>query len=102
MLENLNSRAFSEQLHTNFQLRIPGAAPSPLELVEVTEKDPSPKVEQFCLVFRGPLTPHLPQGIYTFEHEKLGKFDLFLVPLGPDSAGMCYQVIFNRLRQPPR
>jgi hypothetical protein len=102
MLENLNNRVFSEQLHTTFQLRIPGAAPLPLELVEVTEKDPSPKVEQFCLVFRGPLTPHLPQGIYTFEHEKLGEFDLFIVPLGPDSAGMCYQVVFNRVRQAPR
>lgn len=102
MLENLNNRVFSEQLHTNFQLWIPGAASLPLELVEVTEKDPSPKVEQFCLVFRGPLTPHLPQGIYTLEHEKLGKFDLFIVPLGPDSAGMCYQVVFNRMRQPPR
>jgi hypothetical protein len=44
----------------------------------------------------------LKQGTYTFEHEKLGAFDLFVVPLGPDSTGMSYQVIFNRLRQPPR
>jgi hypothetical protein len=98
MLENLNSRAFSEQLHTTFQVRVGGTTPLPLELLEVTEKDQSPKMEQFSLVFRGPLTPSFSQGIYTLEHETLGTFDLFLVPLGPDSAGMCYQVIFNRMR----
>ncbi|HYL76329.1 MAG TPA: hypothetical protein VEU96_19110 [Bryobacteraceae bacterium] len=102
MLENLNSRAFSEHLRSTFQLKVPGAAPVPLELLEVAEKDPSPKVEQFSLIFRGPLTPHFRQGTYSFVHEKLGAFDLFVVPLGPDSNGMSYQVVFNRLRQPPR
>jgi hypothetical protein len=102
MLESLNSRVFSEHLHSTFQLKVPGAAPLPLELLEVAEKDQTPRVEQFSLIFRGPLAPHLKQGTYTFEHEKLGAFDLFVVPLGPDSTGMSYQVIFNRLRQPPR
>ena len=101
MQEKLNSRVFSELLHTTFQVRIAGEAPLLLELFEVTEKDQSARVEQFFLVFRGPLTPHFPQGIYTLEHEKLGTFDLFIVPLGPDSAGMTYQVVFNRLRQLP-
>lgn len=98
MLENLNSRIFSEHLHSTFQLRIPGAESLPLELIEVTEKDQSPNVEQFSLAFRGPLTPNIPQGMYSTEHEKLGKFDLFFVPLGPDQAGMCYQVMFCRLK----
>ena len=100
MLENLNSRVFAEQLHSTFQLRAPGAAPLPVELVEVSEKDPSATVEQFSLIFRGPLTPHFPQGTYTFEHEKLGTADLFTVPLGPQDAAMRYQVIFSRFRKP--
>ncbi len=100
MLENLNSRAFSEHLHTTFKVRAPGGEPLSLELIEVAEKNESPRVEQFSLIFRGPVTPHFPQGTYTFEHEKLGALDLFTVPLGPDSAGMSYQVIFNRLRKP--
>jgi hypothetical protein len=99
MLENLNSRVFSEHLHTTFTVCVPGAAPLPLELIEVTEKNESPRVEQFFLVLRGPLTPHFQQGTYTFEHEKLGALDLFAVPLGPDAAGMTYQVVFNRLRK---
>lgn len=102
MLENLNSQVFSEQLHTTFQLQVPGAAPLALELTEVTDREQSPKVEQFSLIFKGPLTPHFGQGTYTIEHEKLGAFDLFVVPLGPDSTGMSYQVIFNRLRKPHR
>jgi len=102
MLDHLNSQVFTEQLNTTFHLQVPGAASVPIELFEVSEKDPSAAVEQFSLMFRGPLAPFCPQAIYTLEHEKLGKFDLFLVPLGPDSAGMRYQVIFSRLRQPRR
>jgi len=98
MLENLNSRLFSEHLHTAFQLGIPGAASLPLVLTEVAEKDQSQIIEQFSLVFRGPLTPCCPQGTYTLEHERLGKMDLFVVPLGPRSGGMCYQATFCRMR----
>lgn len=101
MSEKLNSRIFAEHLRSTFLVLVPGtAAPVPLELFEVTEKDQSPKMEQFFLIFRGPIAPQFPQGIYTMEHEKLGKLDLFLVPVGPDEAGMCYQVVFNRFRQP--
>lgn len=102
MPEKLNSRDFSEQLHTAFQVHMPGAAPLTLELFEVTEKDSSPNVEQFSLIFRGPLEPYFPQGTYTLQHDKLGEFALFLVPLGPDAAGMSYQAIFNRFRHPSR
>jgi hypothetical protein len=102
MLENLNSQVFAEQLHSTFQLRPPGATPLSLKLIEVSEKNHSPAIEEFSLIFQGPLTPYFPQGTYTFEHEKLGKADLFTVPLGPEGAGMRYQVIFSRLREPHR
>lgn len=102
MLDHLNSRVFAEHLNTTFHLSVPGAASLPLELLEVSEKDPSASVEQFSLVFRGPHTPLCPQGIYSVEHDKLGKFELFFVPLGPDSTGMRYQVIFCRMRGPKR
>jgi hypothetical protein len=101
MLEELNSRVFSELLHTTFKMQVPGATPLPLELFEVAERDHSPKVEQFSLFFRGPLTPCCPQGIYEVAHDKLGIFEVFVVPLGPESGGMTYQVAFNRLRQAP-
>lgn len=50
--------------------------------------------QQFSLVFRGPLDPFLPQGIYRLEHSELAAMDLFLVPIGPDSEGMRYEAAF--------
>jgi hypothetical protein len=35
------------------------------------------------------------------EHDNLGAFDLFLVPIGPEKERMCYQAVFNRLRKHP-
>lgn len=102
MLDNLNSRVFADQLHTTFHVRVSGSSILDLELIEVTEKDQSPNFEQFSLTFKGPLTPHFPQGTYSFEHSKLGAVDLFVVPLGPESGGMRYEVIFNRLREQPK
>jgi hypothetical protein len=101
MLDSLNSRVFSEQLHTTFRVRVPGPSILSLELSDVTEKNLAPQAEQFSLVFRDPATGHIPQGTYTFEHDKLGTFDLFLVPIGPDSGGMRYEVVFNRLKKRP-
>lgn len=37
----------------------------------------------------------LPQGIYRYGHPVHGALDLFTVPLGPDGAGMRYEIIFN-------
>lgn len=98
MLEKLNSRTFGEHLRTAFQLHVPGGTPLELELAEVVEKERSPRVEQFSLIFRGPLIHYIPQGTYAVEHEKLGKFDLFFVPVGKEDSGFRYEVAFNRLR----
>jgi len=99
MPEQLNSKIFSQHLKSNFRLSVPGGASLSLELLEVEEKNYSPNLEQFSLVFRGPLTPQLVQGQYALEHEKLGKMELFLVPIGPDGVGMGYQAVFNLIRQ---
>jgi hypothetical protein len=48
----------------------------------------------FSLVFRGPRTGILPQRTYRIAHAALGEFPLFLVPIGPDSAGMRYEAAF--------
>jgi hypothetical protein len=46
-------------------------------------------------VFRGPGDVLLPQRIYRMEHEEIGVFDLFLVPIGPDEIGLRYEAIFT-------
>jgi hypothetical protein len=100
MLDSVTRQGFAEQLGTIFKLHVSNSATLRLELFEVTELSDqalAPQMEQFSLLFRGPATPHFPQGIYTLEHENLGKAALFVVPVGPDSLGMRYQVIFNRM-----
>ena len=48
----------------------------------------------FSLLFRGPLKPLLPQGIYAMRHEG-DPIDIFLVPIGQDPGGTRYEALFN-------
>lgn len=52
--------------------------------------------EPFTLLFRAPSKDlYLPQGTYALEgggHEIL---HVFLVPVGPDDLGMCFEAVFN-------
>ena len=38
---------------------------------------------------------YLQQRMYEFRHPEMGTFELFLVPLGPDETGFCYEVVFT-------
>jgi hypothetical protein len=49
----------------------------------------------FSLVFRGPAEQILPQTTYPVEHDALGSFELFLVPLKPDGGGARYEAVFT-------
>lgn len=69
-----------------------------LELVEARDLGSSPRQEQFSLVFRGPLDVFLPQRMYQMQHDRLGAFGVFLVPIGQAPDGYSYQAVFNRLR----
>lgn len=98
-LRDLNSKILAGCLHTGFQIQVPGASPLPVELTEITERDDSPKLEQFSVIFHNPAGAYLPQGMYELHHETLGEITLFLVPLGPrNGRGMDFQAIFNRFR----
>ena len=95
----LDASMFSPWLNQTFCIQ---ADEGTLEtaLIEVTEKDyrygmPEAKRKPFCLVFRGPKEKGLEQGTYKVEHAKAGSFDIFLVPIGPDEKGLCYEAVFN-------
>lgn len=99
MLDTLQSTDFFPLLHETFRIRLDGIEPIDLELVSVTEAGPGPKPEArrpFSLHFLGPVSPqYLIQHTYRLEHEHMGKFDLFLVPLGPETGRMRYEAIFT-------
>ena len=49
----------------------------------------------FSLLFQGPREPVLPQRMYRLNHDRLGEFDLFIVPIGADDEGVHYEAVFS-------
>ena len=100
MLELFTVATFAPHLREVFTVRATEQIALTLTLSEVTPHGPTPPADgprraPFALLFHGPPTPILPQRIYRLEHPALGTFDLFLVPLGPDRAGMRYEAVFG-------
>jgi hypothetical protein len=106
MLDDLRAGMFKTQLNTVFSVDLSSVAELEMELVEVTEKggvesqrpSAATRQERFSVVFRGPRDKLLQQGMYQMQHDQLGGFDLFLVPVGRDRDGVYYEAVFNRLR----
>jgi len=69
-----------------------------VELKEVRLlKSPSPRpTPSFVVVLREPGAKQAwPQGIYRIDLAARGPADIFVVPIGPDGTGMCYEAVFN-------
>lgn len=100
-LASFNRSAFSSYVNSIFELYT-GYSVVEVTLVEVKDLLPPGTVttdgrESFSLVFRGG-TAVLRQNTYRIEHPSLGRFQLFLVPGGPDSVGaQSFVAIINRL-----
>jgi hypothetical protein len=89
----------AENLNTKFGIYVDDSSAIEAELTEVSEQMLSPRQERFAIVFRVPNETFLGQGMRHFRHEKLGEFDLFLVPISKDDKGTYYEAVFNRFRQ---
>jgi len=89
--------AFAGCLNHKFRIHIDGSEPLEAELVEVSEHLVTPRQERFAIVFRTANDRFLGQGTRHIEHDQLGQFDLFLVPIAKDEAGTYYESCFNRL-----
>lgn len=102
MLGEVTVSVFGEHIGTAFRVHPESGGTLNIELIEATSltsrtvatRAPARR-EPFSLLFRGPAEPALPQRIYSFEHDTLGRFELFLVPIGPDEKGMRYEAVFN-------
>jgi hypothetical protein len=98
MLEQLTMASLSEQLKTKFRLSAAPETQVELELVEVqAQGDVAGQTERFSAIFRGPLGQFLQQSTYALEHENLGSFELFIVPIRQDGEGFYYEAVFNRV-----
>jgi hypothetical protein len=97
MSDQMSKSGFTAQVNSKFRVRIQDKPPLELELDQVEEGRSTPTQEQFSLIFHGPKDFNLGQGAFELEHEKMGTFSLFLVPIQPDERGPRYQAVFNRL-----
>ena len=97
-MEDLKLENFSPHLNSKFLVKgePDGVEAVELELVEAVDLGSTPSHEQFSILFRGPSSPKLLQAIYRFEHQEMGAFDLFIVPVKRVQDGFHYEAIFNR------
>lgn len=97
-MEGLTHEAFRQQAGTKFQVQVGEDSTVELDLVEISDIKLYPGQEQFAVVFRGPLSAFLGQGVRPFSHDEMGQFEIFIVPIRQDERGFYYEAIFNRLR----
>lgn len=96
-MESLTRDKFNEQINTKFQIYFSPDKPVETELIEVSELVSRPRQESFSLVFRAPPDVEAGQGNYKTEHQSMGEFALFLVPMGNSEKGAEFEAVFNRL-----
>ena len=96
MPEKLSKAFFSDALNTHFHLQPDTGESVDLELIELKDGYALPGQEQFSLKFRGPGQAILPQKTYRMDHDRIGPFDLFIVPIGRDEDALYFEAIFNR------
>ena len=97
MSAELTHEEFSKHLNTKFGIRISEAQVIEVELTEVSELLISTRQERFALIFRSPNDIVVAQGLHRFEHNQMGSFDLFIVPVDRDESGTSHEAVFNRL-----
>jgi hypothetical protein len=99
MTVDLTHEAFAKHLHTTFRTRVNDSVNIETELTEVSEHKVSAQQDGFAIIFRGPSEAFLGQGLRQFEHDQMGAFELFIVPISQDEKGFYYEAVFNRLTQ---
>ena len=101
MAAQLTEAEFSKHVNTKFRVEV--GPPVELELTEVkgylSKEHEETGMERFSAFFRGPGDRYLAQKIYTLEHEQMGTFELFLVPVSQDQNGLRYEAVFNYYKQ---
>lgn len=88
-------------LGQSFWLMHPQAGALALTLAKVVvpeHKTPDPRIDQFSLVFHGPLQPAIADGTYDLDHPAFGRFSLHMTPAGRSGGNQLYRADFSLLR----
>jgi hypothetical protein len=101
MSVSLTEKEFSQHVGTKFHTGLEQQQID-LELVEVKGYQPKDNeqegMERFSIFFVGPRDKFLPQQTYRMEHERMGEFEIFLVPVSGDDKSFRYEAVFNYFR----
>ena len=95
-LDQLRPEDFESLVGHSLPVEIPGGTVA-CELTQV-RRLPSHALRAnppFSFTLRGPRNQPLGQGTHPLRHPEHGRLELFMVPIGPDGIGLCYEVTFN-------
>jgi hypothetical protein len=90
-LRSAKLSTFSKLVGDVFGVRLTAMNVVPVALVEATALGK----HSFSLVFGGPTNVPIDQNTYTLQHDGLGEFPLFIVPIQPDDEARYYEAIVN-------
>ncbi len=93
----LEQEEFARHLNTKFLIHLNEAETIEAELTNVSPLLVSDRQQRFSITFRTSSETLLEQGMRQFEHDQMGRFDLFIVPIERSDEGTYYEAIFNRL-----
>ena len=88
---------FTEYLDSMFVARLEDGQNFNLQLFRLDSSISNKMQESFSLLFRAPLDTPPFQNTFHIEQEKLGKMDLFLVPVEKKEDCIVFEAVFNRL-----
>lgn len=99
-LDAIASATFAELVGSNFSVQRKEGTALKLQLAAMTGRPSGqsapPGYENFSLIFDGPNDPVLTQGTFRFEHERIGCFELFIVPISAERNLRQYEAVFSR------
>jgi hypothetical protein len=87
---------FRQYLNTVFGVAPGAGARVPLVLAAVTEPPVCAGLEQFSLVFHARAGSSALHGTYPVLHPSLGRFELFIAPIGAGGPRPVYEACFSR------
>ena len=98
-VDSLTVEAFQPRVGNRFRICPSQDDAVDAELIEARQLGgggrPTNRRAPFALVFRTTLTAVMPQRIYRVEHDAMGAYEIFLVPVGKDATGVLYEAIFT-------
>jgi len=99
-IEEMTEEVFAGHLNTKFYIQLDDRRVE-LELTRVAgDKSSLEKIEgmeRFSIYFQGPGDLYLPQSIYPMQHEALGEFDIFIVPISIRNNRYEYEAVFSKV-----